>query len=286
MVHQNIRQRVVQPLKQFYQTDVFFIVSYDDERKNNQTVLKAPPDETDHLIQSFQPVRVLHYSLSDHLSDHRVVQSNRRNIPYVVPPSQCFNTIHPRVHFSHTLLRSRQCLNVIAEHERYHQLRYDWIYRIRPDVMYFHNVSLPFELRRDVMYITNWFANRSSSFDDLWKSEFPQRSVCGSPNISDHAFVAHRDIAERSFRAYDVRDNCRIYNLSDPTIASQIRTWMCYNDITYHVLPWMFTIVRDIGMCKFLDLMKHRYIAHRNVIHRCEQWYDTFMNTFNTSVVS
>lgn len=285
LVYNNIRHTVINALRRFYHTDVFFVISVDDERKNNQTLIQSPREQTLKIMSTFSPAKIVEYGVTDYLNDERVVL-RKKAIPWLTAPQHCQNAAHHSIHFSHTLYRTRHCLDVIAEHERLTNSRYSWIYRIRPDVMYLHNVSMPFELRKDTMYITPWYANRSGSFDQFWAQKNnhpPGHPTCGDPNMSDHVFIASRSIAERAFRAYDSRDLCDTYQLSDPNIAAQIRLWLCTHRIPYEILPWMFSIARDNGMCKFLDFMPHPYISNERAVKRCKIWSEIFLRVLNAA---
>lgn len=271
-VHDTLLNDTIAPLQTHYETDVFFYIRLDDAPPLHKPAQANGPLSL-RAILKFHPVNVtvvsngtldpataaylsaesggarlpLHHVVThDELStmSSRVRFDSVRNMDVLEAPSEC-NT-NTRIRFPHTLMRSKQCLQMIADHERAQGFTYDWIYRLRPDTVFLDPVPLPHTLRRDVAYTNqaNPGASKHSAF--MWKKTRAISRAAGS-SINDQLMFSSRRIADDFMRAYDGVDDCESYHpiLSMWPPENTLRLWMMKRRIKYAALPFAWATILE-----------------------------------------
>lgn len=270
-VHETLLNLTIAPLRERYTTDVFFFVRLDDAPPLHKPAQANGPLSLRASLK-FDPVNVTIVSngtLDDATSEYlrssdgiggpfhhivsadelrsmssRVAFDNERKMDVLEAPQECGT--RRRIRFPHTLMRSKQCLQMISEYEEKHGFTYDWIYRLRPDTVFLERVPLPFELNRTVAYMNQANPGASKRSALMWAKTRRVARSAGSA-VNDQVMFSSRSIAETLLRAYDGVDDCESYH---PTIAmwppeNTLRLWLMKRGIDYLAIPFAWTTILE-----------------------------------------
>lgn len=270
-VHETLLNLTIAPLREKYSTDVFFFVRLDDApplhkpaQANGPLSLKASlkfnpvnvtivsngtlDEATSEYLSSSEGVRgPFHHIVSmDELQSmsKRVAFDKERKMDVLDAPSEC--ETQRRIRFPHTLMRSKQCLQMITEYEQRHGFTYDWVYRLRPDTIFLERVPMPFELSRTVAYTNQANPGASKRSAVMWTKTRGVSRSAGSA-VNDQVMFSSRPIAETLLRAYEGVEDCESYH---PTIAmwppeNTLRLWLMKRNIDYFAMPFAWTTVLE-----------------------------------------
>lgn len=258
-MHNHILETFIQPLKRNYDTDVFFIVRFEDDSGSNSNPVATNESATHAAIAKFNPARVITYSGLEGLDNYEYIANRfvekQPGVPCQIrAPASCgFNSSHTkhesgskvlleRLDFSHTLYRTKQCMQTIINHENRNNIKYDWVYRLRPDVALVQAETLmPSDLSRDILYLT------TSPWDktfEAWYPTYARDDFLGYGNVGDQLFVASRRVAAIAFSAFDVVDDCDAYHMPHGNMEAYFRYYLMKHRVPYHLPKWTWIIVR------------------------------------------
>lgn len=266
-VHENIYRNAVYPLLQNYNTNVFFIINVDN---NDPGPMKRG---TRHAISRFRPTQVIEIQNINSFPsyDGRFIPNSRSAKPSsLLAPKWCNHSGSMKISFSHTLYRTSQCMDIIEKYEVRRGIKFSWIYKLRPDVVFLDPLSTPHQLKEDIFYTAPWSGRFSSPFSRWWM-EYKNSSSAGNGSIGDQFLIASRKVAEKAFRAFDIIDDCDMYRCPLPNSESQLRMWLVKNKIAYQQLPELWDIVRqNVYDCSWMQYIEMPNLDLRNRIRKCE----------------
>lgn len=246
-MHATMLHNIVRPLRNLYDTDVFFIIRTDDIGAR-QTELRALADASATMaaVRKFHAVNVtLITSEDDFAHSARFLPRSARHYERLLAPAHCGVTAVPTVRLPHALFRARQCLSLIEAHERRQRMRYDWVYRLRPDVLVFDRILLPAQLRRDRLYTNQGRPNVTDGMARYWSATHADGKAGDGP-IADQMSMSSRVVAGTALRAFDALDDCDLYNARGQHIPEGIyRFWMMKRGIRYQAVPFDWVTVRE-----------------------------------------
>lgn len=274
-VHESIRKNVVDPLRSAYDTDVFFIMRMDDDPAPGRHKAQARRNATLAAMRSFHPRKVVEFQGVTGFPASRILRKTSRAAVQVLAPESCKFNPNRKAHFSHTLLRTKHCLDVIARHETESAAaaaRYDWVYRTRPDIAFLKPITLPSALRTDHLYVVQSWPSYTAAFARWW-GKGNRRSV-GNGRIGDQVFAASREVAGVAFRSFDIVDNCMFYTAPVRNIETGLRMWLVTKEIPYKALPWVWAIVREKSgpECDTIRFLDHPHMAWNQALLCCVEF--------------
>lgn len=254
-VYQNILETAIQPIRSKYNADVFFLTRLEDEAAPLIPKVETNVSSLRSVMQLFNPVKVITYNDIHPFNTSRYIGRHGNAHSSIIPPWNCSDTSSRHVHFSHSLFRTKHCLQIIKEHEQSHNFKYNWIYRIRPDVVMYDNLTTPDQLRKDTFYTSPWSITFSAEFEKYWKSSRGDTASAGNGALGDQFFVGHRDLIEVAFNAFDIVNQCEPFQLPVRNSESILRFWLVTHSIKYQVLPVLWDIIRDFpdNFCFFME---------------------------------
>lgn len=247
--HQQIWKHIIDPLRRAHETDIFFVISLDDPPRGKLPVAPHDPNGTLSAVAKFEP-KVIHVldKRTDQLPVHRIRRIYRNHQPPIdvmQPPTSCIALGSNRsIRVAHTLLRARQCLDLITAHEARVGVKYDWVYRLRPDVVLLQDILLPRYLRRDTYYSNQGRTNVTAELGSWWASNHGYESNDGA--VADQVAIMSRKVATVALRAFDASDDCQIYTAPFLPLPEEVlRFWLLKKGILYRALPFDWAIVRE-----------------------------------------
>lgn len=246
--HEQILKHVIAPLKKDYRTDVFFVISLDDPPRGKLPVARRDPPGTMSAIAKFGPtaVRLLDTGNDELVLNRirRIYRNHQPPIDIMLPPSSCAFASNESIRVAHTLLRARQCLDLISDHETRAGMKYDWVYRLRPDVVLLQDVLFPKFLNRDTYYSNQGRTNVTAALGGWWASKHGHERNGGA--VADQVAIMSRQVAAVALRAFDASDDCRFYSAPFLLLPEEVlRFWLLEKGIRYRALPFDWAIVRE-----------------------------------------
>lgn len=300
IIRKQLQSNVIAPLARSYSNNsvvhIFFVLRLDDAPTGKRSSASLNVSEVLTGVNQFNPinVRLIHErkefsNITGWISRDEDHQYDRFRIPQscVSVPKTSINSISADkyVRFPHTLWRARQCLQLVRETERDKCMSYDWVYRIRPDVVLLNDVILPDQLHPHTVY-TN--ALRPSITADLrawWSARSPLKkghqlaqntSLYNHSHISDIITIASRYTMDIALSAVEAIYDCKLFQV--PTRGGIPENILLYWLLTHHVpvqtLPLEWVIVRDrVGPeCKRIKSLSNDDINVTQVLSRCRQF--------------
>lgn len=243
-VHQGLLDRVITPLRRDYQTDVFLILRGDDRGARNPSLM-SPTDET----ATLQAVRKLHptkfsWITGGEFNASRFLRRTAAEYEAVRQPPGCGNTRVATVRMPHALYRAKQCLLQMEAHEQQMGALYDWVYRLRPDLLLFDRVLMPADLRPDTLYSNQGRTSMTDAMAAWWMRAHGGRAGYGS--VADQMSISSRAVAEVALRAFDAVDDCELYDAAGQNIPEGIyRFWLLKQKVRYRAVPFDWVTVRE-----------------------------------------
>lgn len=247
--HDYVLTHIIKPLRMSYDTDVFFTISTDDYQRGKWLPTSpADPNSTMSAVLKLNPVQTR--LLTKHSDDlpisriHRKYRNGQPPIDVLYPPSSCQNVNNASIRVAHTLLRAQQCLSLIQSEERKKGIRYDWIYRLRPDVIIFDDILLPETLERGVYYTNQGRTNVTAKMGRWWAERHGGKAGDGA--VADQIGIMSRDVAEEAMRAFEAGNDCEIFTAPFLALPEEVlRFWLLKKGIRYRAVPFDWVIVRE-----------------------------------------
>lgn len=274
IVHENILRNVVTSLRQDYDVKVFFLLSIDDAPQPKVSQSIADEKGVELAVSKFKPQVVQFFTSQQGFDSFRRVNVTTIKAEWLHPPNHCQSANSSTSRLPHTLLRAQQCVQEIAKYESENGYMFDWVYRLRPDVIYFDNIISPKVLRRDVYYSNQGRTNVTRRVGKYW---IGSRGYRGDGAIGDQIGMSSRVIAEKALRAWEAIEDCELYHMGfTPCPEDVLRFWLLKNNIRYDALPFDWVVMREnLGPeCKRL-FHQHGIAPHgiradwKNSIARC-----------------
>lgn len=276
-VHENIMKRMIDPIRVTHITDVFFIVRVDDDAAAGRPIAPTEKDKFDEAVRSFNPVSITTYTDVTGLNKTRYFEKTLKSPVQMTSPEFCGFKKLKKLDFSHTLFRTKQCLQIVSEYERKQGFRYGWMYRVRTDVILIGKEPFitPPMMSHDALYVS-LTPFLYSVFERWWKTR-PSTDVVINGSIGDQIFAGSRLVAEVAFNANDMLDECESYELPVIGIEPALRMWLVRHNVNCYAMPWLWVIVRAyigpicslVGKLPIPDTSRHTREAECNSF-----WYD------------
>lgn len=245
-VHASLLKHIIHPLRRTYATDVFFILRADDDGARNRT-LSAIPDmrATLRAANKFNPVNLTMITIHDEFDTLRYVPRSSHAYDLIKRPSRCTEGTQRNVRLPHALFRAKQCLQTIRMYEQKQRIQYDWVYRLRPDMLLFDRVLLPLQLRADTLYTNQGRTGMTNDMGKWWK-QARRVMKAGYGAIADQMSISSRHVAEVALRAFDAVDDCELYKAHGQHLPEGIyRFWLLKQNIKYKAVPFDWATVRE-----------------------------------------
>lgn len=239
---ENLVHHVVQPLREHHNTSIFFIVSLDDAQRPALTRGISDHNATLAALEHFSPTEVRFVTPHDgELASSRVRRLGHPRYEWMGAPDKCDTEVMTRV--PHTLYRAQQCVEMIAAHERATKRKFDWVYRLRPDVVFFSHIPLPHTMRRD-MYYSN---QANTSVTNRTGAYFVAKQLGrGGGAVADQIAMSSREIADVALHAYNAVDDCELYDMGfTPSTEDVLRFWLIKNRVSYTAVPMDWAVLRE-----------------------------------------
>lgn len=245
-MHTTILSNIIKPLRREYDTDVFFILRMDDAGARNRSLRSFPDAEaTLNAVHQFAPTKFTWITSTNEFNHSRFIARTDSAYEAMSRPQTCGPSRESAVRLPHALFRAKQCLEQIEEHEVATGSRFDWVYRLRPDVLVFDRVLLPRDLRKDILYCNQ---GRTSVTNDIGKWWLNTRGgvKAGFGAIADQMSMCSRKVAAIALRAFDAVDDCELYNAVGQHIPEGIyRFWLLKKRVRYEAVPFDWVTVRE-----------------------------------------
>lgn len=275
VTHTNILKTVVQQLRRVHTTDVFFLLRMEDAISSRQKYLAVTDQNTTlNAVKNFNASFVKLLNASDDLPKSRIRRGQGREFDHYLPPTTCILPENTTSRVPDALFRSRQCLEAIEQHEQKRNVRYSWVYRTRPDIIFFDGVIMPSDLRTDTFYSNQGRPNVTTKAGLWWrKAHWSLRA--GNGPVADQIGMMSRSIAATVLRAFDATEDCELFAMP-PRIGPEeiLRFWLMKKRVRYEALPFDWAIIREYAgpECKRL-FWQHGHTANwTRSMHRCIQW--------------
>ena len=265
-VHNNILQRVLQPLRETSDVDVFFNIKLSDDR-NPRLGLESPVDlrHTRAAMKKFSPVVVHELSESGEedfvIPEGRRVAADRGTHRNIQRPENCSTNSHQSISkmlwpwrdrhdtaiAPHSLYRGWQCGRLIEAYEREKNITYDYMYRARPDVVFLDSIPTPSELNLSVgqVAINAVQVQWTAPFVKWWASSRDVDSgQVGSG--ADHFMAAHRADMRVALGAVAAVDQCQFYDAPlDRNPESQQLYWLLTHGLSVKTVDNLWILIRE-----------------------------------------
>lgn len=308
-VRQMLQQHILTPLTRAFANisvvHTFFVLRPDDAPTGNRS--SASPDAPAVLtgIHQFHPTNIRWINTRNEFSnvtgwiprddDHPF---DRFQMPQSCITSHRNSTSHfnaPKyVRFPHTLWRARQCLQVVRETERSNGITYDWLYRIRPDVVLLSDIVLPDQLNPQIVYtnavrpsvteeLRAWWNFRPSTTKNSVISE--NKLLNYRAHVSDIITIASKRTMEVALSAFEAVKDCQVYRVPTRGGISEniLLYWLLSHDVLVKTLPLEWVIVREkVGPeCKRIKSLSSADLDVSHVLARCRQFARKIKPFFN-----
>lgn len=274
-VHKNIMNKMVKPIRATHKIDIFFIVRMDDDAAPTRPIAKTEENKTYEAMHLFDPVSITTYTDMTGLDQTRYREKVDMVPVHMISPKSCGFEPPKILDLSHTMFRTRQCLDIVSAHEQKQGFRYAWMYRVRTDTVIIGKGLLitPPQMKRDVMYVSLTQFD-SYKFEVWWKIKHDVE-FAGNDSIGDQFFAGSRQVAEVAFKSFNIMDDCEAYEMPQPNIESSLRMWYVKHNITYYPMPWMWVIIRDsLGpLCHWLDRLEVPNTSEESRKEECESFW-------------
>lgn len=308
-VRQMLQQHVVTPLtRAFANTSLvhtFFVLRPDDAPTGNRSSASSDAPAVLAGIHQFHPTNITWINTpnefinvtgwippdDDHPFDR--FQMPRSCITGHRNSTSTFNT-HKYVRFPHALWRARQCLQLVRETERRNGITYDWLYRIRPDVVLLSDIVLPDQLNPQIVYtnavrpsiteeLRTWWNFRSFTSKDSVISE--NKLLNYRAHVSDIITIASKHTMEVALSAFEAVKDCRLYRIPTRGGISEniLLYWLLNHDVSAKTLPLEWVIVREkVGPeCKRIKSLSAEDLDVSHVLARCREFARKIKPFFN-----
>lgn len=247
LVHQSILDRVVYPIARKYKTDVFFSIAIDDETRSLAHKMQALTK----AVKLFNPVVTNIESAGIYNGHSRKVNQFHERFEWLKAPERCgLSSKDNIIRLPHTLYRASQCLDAISKYEQKSGVQYDWVYRLRPDIVMFDDIVTPDFLQHNVYYSNQGRTNVTMRMGKYWISNYGHG---GYGAIADQMGVSSRRVADIMLRAWNAVDDCELYQTGFVSLPEDtLRFWALKLNQPYAAIPLNWAIVRhDLGAhCK------------------------------------
>lgn len=243
LVHENIVKNVIQPLKEEYTVSAFFILTLDDAPRSNRTQGVIDNDAVNEAVRKFGHAETIYLKSQGNFDVLRRSNISHNHYEWLDPPAHCSTLGSTTPRLPHTLLRAEQCLQHISEYEKRGRLKFDWIYRLRPDIIFFDKIITPKFLRKDVYYSNQARTNVTHRTGKYWLGHHGYR---GDGAVADQMSLSSRWLAETAMRAWDATEDCELYHMGfTASPEDTLRFWLLKHNFRYSAIPFDWAIVRE-----------------------------------------
>lgn len=255
IVHENILENVLFPLRKSNPTDVFFNIKIDDDPRPSRPRAETHHHETMQAVNKFSPVVVRLLNGTHSFSSRRVDRTQR----HIHRPSNCSANFRWS-RLPHSLFRSQQCISLISDYEQKHGFKYKWIYRTRPDLVLFDPIMPPENITDDGTVYTNRGPEQYIwHFARWWKSTF--NASTHIPPFTDHILAGFRDHMMVALNAFESVNECNYYSMKcEKNSEAALGYWILNHDLKIRIAPGTWAVVRaETGAeCFRIKLMRVR----------------------------
>lgn len=254
-VHTSIRRYFLSPLPS--PTIFLHLGLHDAPRANRSAAAALPtPAALSALRAHFPTARISFFSTTSPPLRAQPCSNATRRRPTSAPPA---------------LRRARDCLRLVQRHESRTGVRFDWVYKTRPDVAFGRPVPAPGVLRNDTAYVNVHNPGTSVHAHAWLRARFAKRAKLHQP-VGDHVLVAARAVAGYVLRADEAFDECALYQLPSGAVNSEVGLtyWLAKGGVRYEVSKWFWMLVRQDRV----ECERVRWIG-REETERCEEFAST-----------
>lgn len=316
-VRQQLQDKILSPLMRAatntstVTVHTFFVLRVDDDPSGKRISAQSDASAVFEGVNQFHPSMIQWISTSDEFvnitgwisRDHQ-----HRYDRFRMPPSCAANSNGSQeytqsqkfVRFPHTLWRARQCLDLVQESERQRGITYDWLYRVRPDVVLLNDISVPDELHPQVVYTNAVRPSLTAELHRWWGTHYPTGENPGSTNqngsatyrahVSDIITIASKHSMNVAMTAFEAVNDCQLYEVPTRGGISEniLLYWLLAHKVPVQTLPLQWVIVRDgVGPeCKRIKALSDEDIDVQMVLSRCREFARNIKSYFVKSKIA
>lgn len=298
MVHERILQNVIFPLRKLATVDVFFVVKLDDDPRPFYPTSPASVASTRLAMSKFNPVSIRELTPNDdilrgiHRSRYKPVYDRRKKSKTVLSKrllskpiaANCTADPGARAFVPYALHRTRQCLSEIRKYEAsHHGVKYKYLYRIRPDVVFLDVIPMPTLLTPGTV-LTNAVQSLNTQSVVQW---WHRKTNATAPDTGDHFLAAMAEDAEVAFSAVDAVHDCELFKipiLRNP--ESVLLYWLLTKNVTPVTPQVAWVLVREkLGPeCIRLRMLRVSNSLLRDaMVKNCERFRKEFQRSVTDS---
>lgn len=296
MVHSRILENVVHPLRDVATVDVFFLIKLNDNPRPLHPTSPRRSWSTRAAIAKFHPVFIRQLGPDDDILHE--IHPSRYHPVYKTKLDANNNTVHvlterllskpktpnctadrgSRAYVPHSLHRTRQCLSEIRSYEAKHRkVRYKYLYRIRPDVVFLDVIPMPTLLAPGVV-ITNAVPSVNIHTLTKWWQKTKKMTP---PDTGDHFLAALTQDADVAFSAVNGMHDCEFFKL--PVLRNpeaMTLFWLLSNKLTpiTPMATWVLVRERTGPECKRVHMLRvTNPVEKQSMVRKCEQFRKDFV---------
>lgn len=282
-VHKSILNRAIKPLQRDdYDVDVFFLVRATD---TSQPAYKKELVEA--AINLFNATKVVKYTGFENIRNNfEPNRSFERERVFYRPPNWCKGKEKYVIDFSHALYRTQHCLDVISEYEQQYKFYYHWIYRLRPDIALMgDDIPTPRTLSDDVLHMSAWTAYYDGYVRNQLRKNHTNDTAVFVPNnnteerwgAGDQFFAASRKVAQVAFNAFDISNDCDLYEFNTRNSEGSLLLYLVKNGVPYAPMSVLWDIIRDYpepGLCNRTEHITIPNTTFEGRMQRCRSFWE------------
>lgn len=251
IVHDNIRQNLVERLRKYHKTvDVIFNIKLELTNPNpdeGQPLFPVTLELLREAMNTFSPVYI--HELTDREDFDSVMAPHVKDKEggTMYQPANCEDTAYDDCIIPYSLYRQSQCRTRIMQHEEKTGVPYDFVYVTRPDVFYLNDITFPKDMVNGTIY-TNTAPQASTEHIQNWWTAMHQakgKRVLKAPSVSDITYASTRADADLGLQSVMAAKDCDFFNIDGTrNTESQLMFWLIKNDFQVESKPWMVAIVQ------------------------------------------
>lgn len=245
--HETLKREVIDRLRERYETEVIFILRTDDQPTSGRPAALENRSATLTAVNSFIPTVVKWITDENELqmNEPRYVPNGLTMYERIRPPDHCGPKYHP-MRFPHTLFRSRQCATEIIAREKLRGATFQWVYRLRPDVILPDGIPMPHDLESHVVYTNQGRPSVTEPTGYRWRLSHRFSTPVADGPVADTISFGGRRVILDALSAYTVVEQCDVFQgeiTNGP--ENMLRYWLLERGVKWSAIPFDWIIIRE-----------------------------------------
>lgn len=269
-VHEEILKNLVNPLRARMATDIFFNLKLADDARAGYGRPAANASASLEAVQKFNAT-VVNLIGNGTINPPRAFLSDGKS---VAAPVGCANG--SSVQFPFALHRGMECLRLIERHEVQMGMRYDYIYRSRPDVAFLETPVMPDRIGENEVYANGIADLSTKDFREWWLQKHEGDAKSANLSIGDHFLAGRRQSAAIALSAVQALDECEFFGVAGvKNSESMLSYWLLSHNLSIGVDTASWVVVRGgTGPeCWRIDMLRvSNATLHQRMISKCSSY--------------